>query len=141
MSDQALAVQGAIYAALSEPGSPVAPFVEGRIYDRVPPDPPGSGRARFPYITIGEAVTADAGADCVDGEDVTVTLHVWSRAVGSVEAKRIGGAVKQALDRAELSIGTGFALVEIQWLGAQYLTDPDGLTTHGTITVLALVEG
>lgn len=141
MSDQALALQGALFAVLSEPGSPVAALVGGRIHDRVPVDPAGRVKAEFPYITIRDAETADAGADCVDGEDITVTLHIWSRAVGSVEAKRIGGALKAALDRAELDLGAEVALVELQWRGAQYFTDPDGLTTHGVVTLLALTEG
>lgn len=139
MSDLALALQGAVFAVLSEPGSPVAPLVEGRIYDRVPTEN-GRVKASFPYITIGEAETADAGADCVEAEDVTLTLHVWSRAVGSVEAKRIGGALKAALHEAELTLGDGSRLTELRWRGASYSLDPDGLTTHGVVTFLALAE-
>jgi hypothetical protein len=140
MSDQALAVQGAIYNALADAGPPLSDLIEGRVYDRVPVDASGKVKAVFPYITIRDAATVDAGADCIDAEDVSVTIHIWSRSVGSVEAKQIGGAIKTLLDRATLAIGTGFALVEVQWLGAQFFLDPDGLTTHGVVSVLAMTE-
>lgn len=133
MTSQVLALQKAIYAALAADGA-VAALVGARIYDSVPESP------TFPYITIGEAQGIDDGADCLDGEEVIATLHVWSREPGGVEAKEIGGAIKDALHEQELLLETGFALCDLRFRDSLYRLDPDGVTTHGILQFVGLTE-
>lgn len=133
MADPALALQGAINVKLRAEVAAVA----DRVLDHVP-----SGVA-FPYIELGEFQTVDDGAQCHDGVEVFITLHVWSRPgttrPGQVEAKTIAGAVRGSLHEAELDLGTDWQFLEIAHQDTRYLKDPDGLTSHAVLTFRALV--
>ncbi|AZO77486.1 MULTISPECIES: DUF3168 domain-containing protein [unclassified Bosea (in: a-proteobacteria)] len=129
MADPSLALQGAINTRLRAQVTAVG----NRVFDRVPAD------VAFPYIELGEFQTLDDGAQCHDGQEVFVTLHVWSRAVGQVEAKTIAGVVRGALHEAELSLGIAWQFLEIAHQDTRYLKDPDGLTSHAVLTFRALV--
>lgn len=132
MSAPDTALQRAMYAALIAAPDMVA-LVGGRVFDRVPAD------AGFPRITFGEMQTIDDDGDCVPACEVIATLDVWSRAVGSLEAKDLCWAVRRALDDAPLDLGD-HALVSLDCDGSRIFTDPDGLTTHGVVTFRALIE-
>lgn len=129
MADASLALQGAINLRLR---AEIAAVGE-RVFDRVPAD------VAFPYIELGEFQTLDDGAQCHDAQELFATLHVWSRAVGQVEAKTIAGAVRGALHEAELDLGVAFQFLEIAHQDTRYLKDPDGLTSHAVLTFRALV--
>ncbi len=133
MADPALALQGAINVKLR---SDIA-AVDGRVLDHVPT---GVG---FPYIELGEFQTVDDGAQCHDGVEVYVTLHVWSRPStsrpGQVEAKTIAGAIRGSLHEAELNLGSAWQFLEIAHQDTRYLKDPDGLTSHAVLTFRALI--
>lgn len=106
------------------------------VYDTPPADPWGAKKA---YITIGPTDVLDDSADCVDGEEHNIQIDVWSRAVGAVECKKICDAVKTALHEVELEL-TDNALCEIRVPGYRTFRDPDGLTTHGVVSVVVTVE-
>lgn len=129
MADPSLALQGAINTRLRSQVSGVA----NRVFDRVPAD------VVFPYVELGEFQTVDDGAQCHDGHEVYVTLHVWSRGIGQVEAKTIAGAVRGVLHEAELNIGSAWQFLELAHQDTRYLKDPDGLTSHAVLTFRALV--
>lgn len=129
MSDPSLALQGAINTKLRAEIVAVA----GRVQDRP------AQTVLFPWIEIGEFQTVDDGAQCHDGVEVYVTLHVWSRAIGQVEAKTIAGAVRGSLHEAELSLGASWQFLEIAHQDTRYLKDPDGVTSHAVLTFRALV--
>ncbi|WP_454914985.1 DUF3168 domain-containing protein [Xanthobacter sediminis] len=133
MKDPSGPLQVALHDALRADAA-VAALVGGRIYDAVPAD------AVFPYVAIGEAQTVDDGAACLDAAECFVTLHVWSRVKGAVEARRITSAVAAALDDAAFDLSPDHVLVEIASTGARTFLDPDGLTTHGVVTIRALTE-
>ncbi|WP_026784199.1 DUF3168 domain-containing protein [Pleomorphomonas koreensis] len=135
MSDPAgLALQGAIAAAVK--GSPQAAAIQGmRIYDAVPDS------VDFPYTAIGTIQEIDDGAGCMEEAcEVYVTLHVWSRAVGKVECQRLVAAVVAALEGAELDLGAAWSLVELQVRSSEVFADVDGKTSHGVITLRALID-
>lgn len=134
MSDPGLALQGAIDAALKSAPS-VTALVADRSFDRVP------ASAAFPHIEYGEIQVVDDGADCLEwAVEVYATIHVWSRAVGKVEAQQIAGAVRDTLHNAALTLATGWALVEIVHRDTRIFIDADGLTTHGVVTFRALID-
>lgn len=133
MTAQALGLQGAIYSALAS-NSGVDALVGDRIYDAVPRQPV------YPYVTIGNVQAVDDSADCTDGEEAFVQINVYTRSVGLVEAKQIGGALKDALHDQPLAMPTGLRLLSIRFRDAGYRTEPDGLTGRGIIQFVALTE-
>jgi hypothetical protein len=86
MSDPSIAVQTAVFEALTG-----ASVCEGRVYDRVPKG------ADKPYCTIGDDVVVDDSNTCWTQDEITCQVHVWSEAVGSVEAKEEVSKIRSAL--------------------------------------------
>lgn len=121
-------VQGAIVAALK--GGPA--IAGGNIYDRVPDG------ATFPMVTIGQEQVLDAGNTCSEGWEVFSDIHVWSRAPGRVEAKRLIAAIVPRLNA--IAAIDGHTMLSVNVEGTRILDDPDGLTTHGVITVKLIID-
>jgi hypothetical protein len=134
MQDPSLALQATIYAALSGAAGLSAAFAGSpRIYDRVPLDPAGRITAEFPYVQIGDDHMISDADQCHDATSAYASVHVWSRGVGKVEAKRIMAAVCLVLD-ANLTVA-GFQIITHQVAdGPRHLTDADGLTSHSVAT-------
>lgn len=133
MSMTVLPLQAAVFTALRA-DSGLDGLIDGRVYDRPPTGP------TFPYITISNSVVNDDGAACIAGEEIFLDLHIWSRSVGSIEAKQIAAAVKSILDEADLTLDSSAALVSLHFQSARFLDDPDGLTCHGVLSFVALTE-
>lgn len=100
-----------------------------------------------PYIVIGEKTATPARDKDSDGQEITVTLHIWSNAAGDKECADLLQAAYAATDRQEASIPLdGFALVELVGEFLQLLPDygddaePDRYT-HGVLRLRATVEG
>lgn len=131
MSDPSLIVQAAIVAALkADPALTI--LVAGRVYDQPPAAP------AMPYVTLGEDHVMSEAGDGYDGADITLTLHVWSIAIGFPEAKRIAAALVAALSP-DLVLGEG-RLIDITYADTRYLREPDGVTSHAVLTFTALTE-
>lgn len=128
MNDPSLPLQAAVYAALvAELGSAAG------VHDRVPLDQAGKVTADFPYVHIGEDQVVSDADQCHDASTAYATVHVWSRAVGKVEAKTIMARVCSALDT-RLTL-TGFEIVAHGVDdGPRHLTDADGVTSHSIAT-------
>ena len=126
-------MQVALYAALTASAGvaaligPDAVTNLPRIYDR-PPDSPV-----FPYATIADAHVVDDWAEGIEGSEIYCDVHVWSRAVGHVEAKKICSAVRAAM--CQLLQPNGHRVVVFEYGGTRHLTDPDGVTAHSIVTV------
>ena len=130
----ALVLQKAVLDTLTASAAVRAVFGNpARVYDRPP------AAVSFPYVDLGEMQELEDGAACIDGSEVIMTLHVWSRAVGQVDAKRGVDALRQALDATAPGM-TGHAAVSVAFEDARYLVDPDGITTHAVVTFRALTE-
>jgi hypothetical protein len=139
VSDPSLEVQIAIVTLLHADAA-VRAIVDRRIFDTVPRDPStGQVSAKFPHVTLGEGQVIPDRGDCLEGAELFLSLHAWSRAVGYPEVKRLAKAVTAALDDVELTI-EGFRIVSILLDDIQYLRDPDGITSHAAMTFHALTE-
>jgi hypothetical protein len=116
---------------------PLTALING-VWDKPPPncfDAPKQA-----YISFGpHDYVEDDDEGIVSGEH-TFQLDVWSRLVGFPACKQIGDRVKKVLHEAHLIIPTENALVEIRVPSLRYIRDPDGLTSHGIVTVTALIE-
>ena len=110
--------------------------IAGGVYDRVPASPYGTKTA---YISFGPSDVVDDSADCILSGEHTFQLDVWSKAVGQVEAKRLVDLIYRGLHERELVL-TENALAEIRVVFRRVFLDPDGLTSHGVVTVAASIE-
>jgi hypothetical protein len=117
-----LAAQKAIYDAISG-------RIGATVYDDVPTLPDGQPQANFPYVVIGDDTFAPWDTDDQLGGEMTVTLHIWSRAGGMREAKTIAGQMYSLLHRARLSV-MGYHLIDCLCEFSEFMRDPDGETRH-----------
>ncbi len=92
----------------------------------------------FPCILIGEGQYVADDAQCIEAGDVYATLHVWTKEVGLVACKNIVGEIRRAVRQAD-DVVDGFAL-SANFQDAIYLRDPDGLHSHGVVTIHLLAE-
>ncbi|MDX0318917.1 DUF3168 domain-containing protein [Sinorhizobium meliloti] len=135
MASPELELQGAIVARLKADAGLMA-LVNG-VYDQ-PPDT-AFATPKESYVTIGEAQFLRDDATCVDGGEVYLTLHAWSRKVGYPVAKQIADAVAVSLHLAPLTLATN-RLISIMHRQTRVFRDTDGLTSHAVIDFVANVE-
>jgi hypothetical protein len=137
MSSVATTLQGAVEAALRA-DTTLRALMGGtvRIYDTVP------ANFAFPYITHGSNQLVPELAEGLNGRDVFVELHVWSRpeppSLGRREAADIAAAVETALC-VDLVLA-GFRLVDAVPEKTRIFDDTDGLTKHAVLTIRYITE-
>lgn len=121
----------------------IAGFVGAKVYDRPPQKADGKPDVASPYISMGPWQVVDAGADCIDGVEITAQIDAWSwgagEAFGSAEVSKIADAIRRSLHDAEFTLTTN-ALATIEHELTRILRDPDGVTNHAAITFTAVVE-
>jgi hypothetical protein len=132
MASVELELQGAIVARLKADAT-FASVAGGRFYDQ-PPTP-----VTYPYATIGEAQTIRDDATCISGGQVHLTMHAWSQAVGFPEVRRVADSIVESLHHAPLTLPTN-RLISLNHRQTQVFRDPDGLTSHAVISLVAYVE-
>jgi len=114
------------------------PAVQAAVADRIYDQP--SATATLPYISFGPSDAVEDDADCITGRVETIQIDCWSRYQGGFkEVKTLADAVKKALHRyaGEMEVN---ALVEMTVETVRFFRDPDGVTSHGVVTVQAIVE-
>jgi hypothetical protein len=146
-----LAVQQALYAKLianaplalllaedPDGGSPSRPAV----YDKPPQPEFPENEDAFPFVTIGDTTAAEFDTDDLDGQEMTVTIHVWSRYNGSKQVKEVSDAIHAALHRQSLGV-QGAHEVYCYWEFAESIPEPDPLVQHGVtrFRILTMEEG
>lgn len=123
MADALLPLQSALVTHLTD-GSPA--LLGYRLYTGRAPQ-----NAAFPYVVMGEDTAIDWGTKTEQGQEVTITLHCWSRKAGStVECKQMMAAIYAALHEADLSV-SGQDVVSCRFDFGQVIEDADGQTFHG----------
>lgn len=133
-----LAIQQALYSLLrgdatlrtllaedASEGSPTAPA----IYDHVPQIPASEDVAKFPYVVIGDDTAIPADTDDVDGQETTVTLHVWDRRRGRKRVKQVLDALYNLLHEASLTVSQQ-NFVYCFWEFSESIPDADVLSQH-----------
>lgn len=144
MTDPSADVQRAIFAALRGDAQLIAWFASSarekpaeapRVFDRIPADPTtGRWIAAFPFLHIGggDDQVIDDSAQCEDSAECLAPVHIWSRAVGSIEAKELAAHVIRILDD-EIAI-TGHRVISHRISDARGVDSGDALTTHRVVT-------
>ena len=121
----ATAAQQAIFNALNGEIGPT-------VYDAAPFLPEGAPSTSFPYVVIGDDTFAPWDTDDSTGANVTVTLHIWTRAESHKPGKAIADAIYATLHRQQLTL-TGYSFTDCQLQFAEFMRDPDGVTRHGVL--------
>ena len=113
-------LQQALYSRLSTALAPIA------VYDDAPTT------AAFPYVTLGEQTSSGAGDKTQDAEELTVTLHAWSRKAGRREVKELLARIFDALQGVELTVA-GFDPVTLRHEFSNDFLEAETSTKHGVI--------
>ena len=133
-SDASWALQQAVFAALCANAEVQAALgTPPRLYDAVPRE------AVFPYAVLGDGQESDWSTATEQGGEHTLAIHIWSRGSGHREAKQIAGAIRDGLTGAALVL-TGFALIGIGFLSADYARQLDGETWRASLRFRAVTE-
>jgi hypothetical protein len=122
--------------------SAVTDLVEDRISDR-PQGRLGTPAAVYPYISVGPTTSIPDDFDCLDGEEITLQLDVWTSgddvAFASVQCREISDIIKRRLHNADLVLAEN-ALVTLTWATTRILDDPNPAIRHGAVQFTATVE-
>jgi hypothetical protein len=128
MSAHTFDCQAALVQALATAG-----IAGGRVYDDAPQD------VAFPWVEIGDRQiipddTSSYGTGSDDGVSDYTDVHIWSRYRGKKEALQIVDAIHGVLHGRTLTIlGRPSALAWVRTV--RVITDPDGKTRHGIVSV------
>ena len=134
MSTGGWPLQKAIFAALSTDSALASLLGDPpRVYD----DPPVG--AELPYVQIGDGSESDWSTASDSGSEHQLTIHVWSRAGGRMEARAILSAIYGALHEAGLTL-EGNHLVNLRFALSQVWRESDGETYHGVARYRAVTE-
>ena len=137
MSNFETVVQAAIYNKLIN-DAPLMAVING-VYDDVQQADDSGNESIFPYVTIGEDSHNDISTDLELMDQVSVTIHTWSRFSGRSETKEIQGLISDSLNRANL-VESGYKFINIARVGSESFLDSDGFTRHGVQTFNLLIE-
>ena len=106
------------------------------IYDKVPNSPWGEKNA---YMSRGPFYGTPDDADCVEGQEITIQLDIWSRKPNRWSMDDTISAVRKVLHERDLVLPTR-ALASLRITLWRIIDDPDPLTVHGVVQVTALIE-
>jgi len=97
--------------------------------------------APSPSIMLGEDQMVDPNL-LISRTAVRVfsTLHVWKRETSLAGVKAIAGAIRDAINKADLAVDAGFQVCDCLVSGTRFLRDPDGETSHGVVTIDTLLR-
>lgn len=107
-------VQAAVFTALST-DTALAALIGDRIFDGPTQAPDASA---LPYVILGDERVRDWSSQTHRGSRHDLVISVHSDAASFAGAKTVAGAVAQALDGADLTLGAGH-LVQLQFLAAR----------------------
>lgn len=133
MTAASWALQRSIYQALGGSSELTALLGGEHIYSNPPP------AAQLPYITLGQTVNLDWCTGTEDGNEHSLTLHVWSRADSAIEVHEIIQVVRMLLHNQPLELEDHY-LVNLRHEFTEARIDPDGETMHGIVRYRAVTE-
>ncbi len=137
MSNFETVVQKAIYSKLTSDSALMADIVG--VYDEVQQPNSSGNESSFPYVVIGEDTHTTADTDTELMNNVSITVHTWSRFSGRSETKKIQGLIYDALHRANL-LESGYKFINIAQVTSESFLDSDGHTRHGVQTFNLMIE-
>jgi len=94
----------------------------------------------FPYITMGILTGRDWSDKFTPGQEVQITVHIWSQYAGKKEVLAIGDEVVQAITKQPPLSLAGFNAVVDELDSHNVIMDIDGFTRHAILTFKYLIE-
>jgi Protein of unknown function (DUF3168) len=133
MSSAALDLQKAIVLRLSGDVTLTGQLGGNKIYDHP------AASAKLPYVSLGQTMAYDWSTASESGHEHFVTIHVWSRAGGRLEAHEIMEKIRLRLDGlgAEL-LNHRLVLMRLEFEEVRFDVGEDGY--HGMMRYRALTE-
>lgn len=113
--------------------------ISATVYDDVPDLPEGMPDSNFPYVVVGDDTSRPWDTDDQLGEELTITLHIWSRYRGMKQVKDIMGEIYDVLHRGSPT-ATGMRIVDCLFEFADTFLEDDGITRHGVCRYRLTVE-
>ena len=93
-----------------------------------------------PSIVMGEGQAVDEGDSIARTRlRIYMDLHIWIEEPSTAGVKAVAGAIRSAL-RSHLPPVPGCTFPDCRVERTRFLRDPDGKTSHGVVTINALVE-
>lgn len=117
----------AIAAAVTSAVAPVS------VYD-VPPSTP-----TYPFVIVGDDASKDWSTSESFGEDITVSLHVWSQDSEREEVKVLQRQIYEALHDQSLAV-SGYAVAALLFLSSENTFDEDKEALHGVSRFRCLIS-
>lgn len=129
-----LPVQTAFYTRITGDTTIMAKLASSTsVYDFAPPNP------TFPYLVIGDAGEIPDNVFAKDGDEITHTIHIWSRYKGFTEALGILDDLNRLFDHKTFAIA-GYTLTNCSYEWGHPMKDPDGYTVHLPARYRVLVQ-
>ncbi len=129
-----LELQAAILARLRGASAVTALVPAASILDR------NERPAPRPSIVLGESQLVDEGTSLKRlHHRIYHDLHIWVTEPSTQTCKAISWAIRQAIHSGRLQLGGGFHCADARVSQARHLRDPDGVSSHGVVTINALV--
>lgn len=127
------ALQKLVWETLTGDAAVIA-IVGNRVFDRPPTG------AQAPYVCFGPSDMTDDEADCIPGYVEALQIDCWSEAQdGKRECKALVSAVKKCLHKLTGNLDVG-ALASARVSLTRVVDDPDGISTHGIVTLEVSIE-
>jgi hypothetical protein len=123
-------VQSGVYTALTGTAALTVLLADGAgsILDHVP-----TGTA-FPYVVLGAAQSVPLDTQGVSGNEVTLTIDIYSDASGMKELRQVMSQIYDALHNADFAVPNQ-VLVQCRCLGSETGLEPDvpqnAIVRHG----------
>jgi hypothetical protein len=92
-----------------------------------------------PQIVIGEDQILEGDDIARLSNRIVSTLHVWKQEASTVGVKEIASAIAAVLHSTRPA-PDGFHCGDCRVVGARFLRDPDGVTSHGVVTIETLIS-
>ncbi len=133
MTSGALILQQLVVSHLTSDASIIAALGGAKLYDR-PPD-----HATFPFVTLGQTTVLDQSTATESAHEHLVTLHVWSRKGGRLEALQIQDLLRTRLGTLPATSGT-LRIVSLRFEYQEVRHDPEVDAYHGTLRYRGFTE-
>lgn len=101
-------------------------------------DAPEDGTS-YPYVSFGPAdENPDEKIGLTSGQH-SLQIDIWSNHRGFKQVKAIGGVIRKSLHEIDGDLGDA-ALINMTVQTVRYLTNPDGVTRRGVVSIEAEIE-
>jgi hypothetical protein len=125
-------LQAIVYSTLNGDSALDGIVGNNKIFDNVPQD------TGYPYVVIGNESAINRGTKNLDGNEYTIDIEVWSQYRGKKEIKEAMERIYNLFHDADYSV-SGADMVISQVRNVITLTENDGITRHGVITLSVIV--